>query len=78
MQGALHMNRLPVNSSHIHTVGYDPHSKTMEVEFKNGGLYQYHGVTSELFHGVAHSKSPGDGLNEVKKLRIPFTKIKEQ
>lgn len=72
------MNRLPVNSTHIHSVGYDPLSKTMEVEFKNGGLYQYHGVTSQLHDGVARGKSPGAGLNLIKKMGIPFTKIKEQ
>lgn len=38
------MQREPVTSSKIKSVGYDPERKVLEVEFKNGGLYQYSGV----------------------------------
>lgn len=33
------MNRVPVSSSNLRAVGYDPNTRTLEVEFLNGGLY---------------------------------------
>ena len=38
------MERQHVNSSNLESVGYDPTTQTLEIEFLNGGLYQYSGV----------------------------------
>ena len=38
------MDRTPVQSSNIRSVGYDPASRTLEVEFHSSGLYQYSSV----------------------------------
>ena len=38
------MNRTPVNSSNVSSVGYDPTSLTLEVEFHGGAVYQYFDV----------------------------------
>ena len=35
------MEREPSSSSNIASVGYDDATGTMEVEFRNGGVYQY-------------------------------------
>ncbi|MBO1741866.1 KTSC domain-containing protein [Leifsonia sp. TF02-11] len=35
----LQMDRIPVNSSNLITVGYDAASQTLEVEFKDGTVY---------------------------------------
>ena len=38
------MNRTPVNSSNLSSVGYDPMSQTLEFAFNSGGIYQYYNV----------------------------------
>lgn len=38
------MNRKSVTSSNIASIGYDETSETLEIEFKNGGVYQYFDV----------------------------------
>jgi hypothetical protein len=37
------MERVPVSSSNLISVGYEPSSEILEVEFK-GGVYQYYNV----------------------------------
>lgn len=33
-----------VSSSNIKAIGYDPDHQVLEIEFRNGGRYRYHGV----------------------------------
>jgi len=42
------VERKRVNSSKIRAVGYDPKSQTLEVEFSDGKLIQYRGVSAEV------------------------------
>jgi hypothetical protein len=35
------MKRTPVNSSNLASVGYDPASQILEIEFNTGTVYQY-------------------------------------
>ena len=42
------MERKRVNSSKIRAVGYDPKSQTLEVEFSDGKLLAYSGVSPEV------------------------------
>ena len=55
------MNRTPVDSSMIASIGYDPKTKTLEIEFaskKNPAVWQYKGVPSGEHSALmsAHSK----------------------
>ena len=59
------MERIPVSSSNLCSVGYDPGSQTLEIEFNHGGVYQYAGVPEGEYEGLmsacslnAHSTSP--------------------
>jgi len=50
------MERKRVNSSKIRAVGYDPKSQVLEIEFSDGRVNQYRGVSPEVhrqFHGRA-------------------------
>jgi hypothetical protein len=47
------MTRTDVVSSNVKSIGYDPALCMVEVEFKNGGLYQYTNVTGTLADEVA-------------------------
>ena len=38
------MNRVPVSSSSLRSVGYDEAASVLEVEFVDGGVYEYSNV----------------------------------
>jgi hypothetical protein len=42
------MNRQLVSSSNLLSVGYDPASQTLEVEFQDGSVYQYYNVGQSM------------------------------
>lgn len=53
------IQRQPVKSSSIRSIGYDPMSKTMEIEFNSGAVYEYRGVTEETYQGLMNADSIG-------------------
>ncbi len=53
------MNRQPVSSSNISSVGYDERTQTLEVEFHSRAVYQYYGVPTAIFHGLLTAPSVG-------------------
>lgn len=57
--GQRDMERKPVTSSNILSVGHDPLTQELEVEFKGGGLYRYVDVPAETYAEFILSESPG-------------------
>ena len=53
------MERQRVVSSNILSVGYDPDSQTLEMEFSKGSIYQYCGVPENIWHGLMQASSKG-------------------
>lgn len=53
------IQRLPVASSMINSVGYDPETQTLEVEFNNGRVYNYGGVPQSEFDNMMQAQSVG-------------------
>ena len=53
------MHRTPVVSSNLRSVGYDPSSKTLEIEFNSGGVYQYHNVPQTIYEQLMMASSHG-------------------
>jgi hypothetical protein len=53
------IDRSPVQSSNVTSVGYDPDSKTLAIEFKDGSVYHYHDVESSTHEELVSSKSVG-------------------
>jgi hypothetical protein len=51
------MERRSVNSSNLLSIGYDPQTSTLEVEFRTGSIYQYEGVPTDIFDGLMSSSS---------------------
>lgn len=71
------MNRTPVASSNLRSVGYDPDTRTLEVEFLNGGLYRYSGVPVSIHAGLMRASSKGSYFDaNIKKAGYPCTKIR--
>jgi hypothetical protein len=54
--------RKPVKSSNIASIGYDAQSKTLEVEFLNGTVYQYYNVPVSVYQGLMNAQSHGGYL----------------
>ncbi|GAA5136140.1 KTSC domain-containing protein [Alloalcanivorax gelatiniphagus] len=56
------MERISVSSSNIASIGYDEGEKILEVEFLNGGVYQYFDVPQETYEGFINAESHGKFL----------------
>jgi hypothetical protein len=57
------MRRLSVESSAIASVGYDPRTRTLEVEFAGGGVYRYLGVPPREHETLMRADSLGAYVN---------------
>jgi hypothetical protein len=47
------MDRIPVESKHLVSVGYEPTSRVLHVEFHNGAVYEYKGVPEHYYRAGA-------------------------
>ena len=54
------MDRIPVSSSDLSSVGYDATSQVLEIEFNNGGVYQYFDVPQYAYDGLMSAGSHGE------------------
>ena len=68
------MHREPVASSANSSVGYDPESETLEVEFTSGAVYEYYGVPRKVFRSLMAAPSKGQFLAKRIKDRYEFAK----
>lgn len=57
------MKRQTVVSSNVAEVGYDDNSRTLEVQFNNGGVYQYFDVPPQIYSEMIRAGSIGQYLN---------------
>lgn len=55
---------LPVQSSMANAVGYDSEQEVLQVEFKNGAVYQYEDVDIETWHELQDADSVGQFFNQ--------------
>ncbi len=69
------MERTPVSSSNISAIGYDPDSEVLEVEFTNGALYSYSGVSLGEYEGFISADSKGKYLHANIKGRYPYVRL---
>ncbi|HVX56934.1 MAG TPA: KTSC domain-containing protein [Candidatus Saccharimonadales bacterium] len=58
------MKRSPVKSSNLKTVGYDPATKTLEVEFHSGAVHQYAGITPGAHQALVRAPSIGSHFHQ--------------
>lgn len=69
------MSHIEVQSSNIHSIDYDPQTETLEVIFKNGGVYQYHKVSHDEWVNLMNDSSKGKHLAEHIKSKHEHTKV---
>lgn len=70
------MIRTPVVSSNLASVGYDPNTKTLEIEFKiSGRVYQYRNVPEDVYQNLMQALSKGRHFNANIKDSYSYTRV---
>ena len=69
------MEMTNVDSSNVASVGYDEDSSTLQVEFINGGRYQYFDVSEDVFVGLRDAESVGRYLVRTIKGVYRYSKV---
>jgi hypothetical protein len=69
------MDRVPVTSSNVASVGYEQQSATLEVEFLDGAVYHYFDVPEAEFEGLLGAGSVGGYLNANIKGRYRYARV---
>lgn len=72
------MQRTAVTSSQIKSVGYDPASRTLEVEFTKGAVYQYFDVPEAMYRDLIEAESIGKYFNQFIKYGKEYKRIPQQ
>ncbi|HLL76527.1 MAG TPA: TIR domain-containing protein [Pyrinomonadaceae bacterium] len=71
------MERIPVRSSNLSSIGYDAQSEILEVAFHSGSVYRYFGIPEYLFQGLLNASSHGKYLDRyIKKAGYPYEQIR--
>lgn len=73
--GPTGVERKGISSRAFRSYGYDPKERILEVEFGDGKVYRYHGVTAEEAEGIKTAKSRGA---EILRLRRKYAGTKEE
>lgn len=68
------MNRTPVISSNVASIGYDTNTMMLEVEFTNGSVYQYFDVPETEYEALISASSVGKYLNQNIKARYRYAR----
>jgi len=77
------MQRNPVTSSQIASIGYDAATKTLEIEFKNfkpgwsGSVYQYTDVPPEVHAALVGGESVGRAFKSTIKGVYEYKRVGE-
>ena len=70
------MDYVPVTSSNVAAVAFDPDTNTLGVRFLNGSEYHYFGVPEEVFEALKSASSVGSYLNAaIKKAGYGYQRV---
>ncbi len=58
------ITHIPVKSSNVESVGYDPETQVLEAKFKHGGTYSYQGVPPQKYQALMAAQSIGKHLHQ--------------
>jgi hypothetical protein len=71
------MRRERLDSSSVRSAGYDASERVLEVEFRNGGVYQYLDVPGEEYDEFREADSKGRYLNTEIKPNHRYRRLKK-
>ncbi len=69
------LQRNPVISSNLESVGYDSNTSTLEIEF-HSGLYEYYNVPQSIYNGLMAATSKGSYFHQNIKDVFSFKKLR--
>lgn len=69
------MQKQPVSSTNLRSVGYDNATQTLEVEFLSGSVYQYYNVPPQIHEELMRAPSKGQFLNIYIKNAYPYSRV---
>lgn len=69
------MDRSAVQSSNVVSAGYDEATQTLEVEFRQSGIYQYYNIPPQLAQQFLEASSKGQFLNIYIKNSYPYSRV---
>ena len=69
------MVMVPVESGHIEAIGYDAGKLELQVKFKAGKTYKYHGVTPAKHKALMASDSKGANFGSQIKPKHKFSLV---
>ncbi len=71
------MDRIPMSSSNIKSAGYDEGNSILEIEFKDGNLYQYFNVPLNIWENFKLASSKGKFFAFHVKEKFRYRKISQ-
>jgi hypothetical protein len=69
------MRRTHIDSTSLKSVGYEPATRTLEVEFHGGRVYRYSEVPPRRYRDLLEAESAGRFLNREIKGVYPCTPV---
>lgn len=70
------MERKRVNSSRIRSAGYDPQKQLLEIEFSDGRIVSYRGVSAEVHRQFVNAPSPVSFYEDKIAENYPETRVR--
>ena len=67
--------RIPVESTSLASVGFSLEHNVLEIEFRNGLVYQYFGVPRALYEQLLAAESKGKFMNRFIRRGFPQQRI---
>ncbi len=64
-----------VSSSNVAAVGYDPNTKTMDVTFNSGSVYNYFDVPMGIYEALISADSVGKTLHAIVKGHYAYERV---
>lgn len=69
------MERISVESKAIVSLGYDPMTECLEVEFHNGNVYRYEKVPASVYEWLLRVPNKGGFINRVLEPKYMGTRV---
>lgn len=69
------MDKQRVSSSSVISIGYDARTKTLEIEFGSGRVYQYYGVPDRMHTEIMQALSKGQFFNTYIRNVYAFSRV---
>ena len=69
------VQRYSVASSNLASVGYDPATQTLEIEFLSRSVYQYYNVPENIYRQLMAAGSKGKFFHQYIRNVYPYSRV---